>query len=97
MSYTLLNINLDDLIAVKITCGQCQASAEFPVARLQGDPPERCFHCRSEWFVAMSPQATALEYLFRALGELRGTAVSECRVQLVMTQDPGFPRSRMPK
>ena len=96
MSYTLLNINLDDLIAVKIACGQCHASAEFPVARLQGDPPERCFHCRAEWFAGKSKQATALEYLFRALGELRGNATSECRVQLVMTQDPGFPRSRMP-
>jgi hypothetical protein len=96
MSYTLLNINLSDLTAVKITCPQCLASAEFPVARLRGDPPERCFHCRSEWFVAKSPQATALEHLFRALGELRGNGVSGCRVQLVMTQDPGFPPTRVP-
>ena len=96
MSYTLLNINLIDLKAIKITCSQCHASAEFPVARLQGDSPERCFHCRAEWFVAKSSQATALEHLFRALGELRGDNVSECRVQLVITQDPGFPYTRMP-
>ena len=94
MSYTLLNIDIADLTAVKITCAQCRASAEFPVARLQGDAPERCFHCRAEWFVAKSPQATALEHLFRALSDLRGDAVSECRVHLVI--DPGFPRSRVP-
>jgi hypothetical protein len=92
MSYKLLNINLNDLTAIKITCGHCHASAEFPVARLQGDPPERCFHCRGEWFAVNSPQATALEHLFRALGELRGSAVSEWRVQLVM-KDPGFQRT----
>ena len=96
MSYTVLSINLTDLTAIKITCAQCRASAEFPVARLQGDPPERCFHCRAEWFVGKSPQATALEHLFRALGELRGDTVSECRVQLVIPQDPGFPHTRMP-
>ena len=96
MSYILLAINLTDLTAIKITCSQCHASAEFPVARLQGDSPERCFHCRAEWFVAKSPQATALEHLFRALGELRGDAVSACRVQLVITQDPGFPHPRVP-
>jgi hypothetical protein len=96
MSYMLLNIDLTDLRAVKITCSQCHASAEFPVARLQGDSPERCFHCRAEWFVAKTPQATALEHLFRALGELSGDRVRECRVQFVITQDPGFPHTRMP-
>lgn len=96
MSYTVLSINLADLTAIKITCTQCRASAEFPVARLQGDPPERCFHCRVEWFVAKSSQATALEHLFRALGELRGDEASGCRVQLVMTQDPGFLHTREP-
>ena len=96
MSHMRLNISLSDLTAIKITCLQCHASAEFPVARLQGDSPERCFHCRAEWFVAKSPQATALEHLFRALGELRGDTVSECRVQLVIPQDPGFPHTRMP-
>jgi hypothetical protein len=96
MSYTLLNINLTDLTAIKITCSQCRASAEFPVARLQGDSPERCFHCRAEWFVPKSPHATALEHLFRALGELRSHTTSECRVQLVMTQDPGFTQTRIP-
>jgi len=94
MSYIVLNINLTDLTAIKITCSQCHASAEFPVARLQGDSPERCFHCRAEWFVAKSQQATALEHLFRALGELRSDAASECCVQLVMSQDPGFPHTR---
>jgi hypothetical protein len=97
MSYIVLNINLTDLTAIKITCSQCHASAEFPVARLQGDSPERCFHCRAEWFVAKSQQATALEHLFRALGELRSDAASECCVQLVMSQDPGFPHTRMPR
>ena len=95
MSYTLLNINLADLSAIKITCAQCHASAEFPVARLQGDSPERCFYCRAEWFVAKSPQATALEHLCRALVELRGDAVSGCRVQLVMTLDSGFMHTRV--
>ena len=96
MSYTSLNINLADLTAIKITCTQCHASAEFPVARLQGHSPERCFYCRAEWFDGKSPQATALEHLCRALGELRGDAVSGCRVQCVMTQDPGFPHTRVP-
>jgi hypothetical protein len=86
MSNMSLNINLADFTAIKITCTQCHASAEFPVARLQGDAPERCFYCRAEWFVAKSPQATAFEHLCRALGELRGDAVSGCRVQLVMPQ-----------
>jgi hypothetical protein len=95
MSYILLNINLIDLTAIKITCSQCHASAEFPVARLQCESPERCFHCRAEWFVTKSPQATALEHLFRALGELRGDSVSACRVQLVTPQDPGFPHTRI--
>jgi hypothetical protein len=94
MSNTLLNIDLSDLTAIKIICAHCRASGEFPVARLQGDAPERCFHCRAEWFLAKSPQATALEHFFRALGDLRGDAVTECRVQLVI--DPGFPRSRVP-
>ena len=109
MSYTLLNIDLADLTAIKITCGQCHASAEFPVARLQSDSPERCFHCRAMWFAAKSPQATALEHLlrvimeagaanrehlFRALGELRGDAVQECRVHFVI--DPGLPRTKVP-
>jgi hypothetical protein len=96
MSYTMLNINLTDLTAIKITCPQCHASAEFPVARLQGDPPERCFHCRSEWFVARTPRATALEHLFRALGELRANSEPGCRVQLVMTEDPRSPHTRVP-
>ena len=96
MSYTMLNINLTDLSAIKITCPQCHASADFPVARLQGDPPERCFHCRAEWFVAGTPRATALEHLFRALGELRASSESGCKVQFVMTEDPRSPRTRMP-
>src|SRR5688572_784179 len=95
MSYTLLNIDLVDLTAIKITCAQCHASADFPVARLQGDPPERCFHCRAEWFVSKSPKAMAVEHLFRAIGELRGETESGCRVQLVMTQDPRFPQTRV--
>jgi hypothetical protein len=94
MSNTALNIDLTDLTAVKIICAQCRASAEFPVARLQGDAPERCFHCRTEWFVAKSPQGTALEHLFRALSDLRGDSATECRVQIVI--DPGLPRSRVP-
>jgi hypothetical protein len=94
MSYTSLNIDLSDLTAVKLTCAQCRASAEFPATRLQGDAPERCFHCRAEWFVPKSPQATALEHLFRALGDLRGDATTECRVQFVI--DPGSPRTRVP-
>jgi hypothetical protein len=94
MSYTSLNIDLSDLTAVKLTCAQCRASAEFPATRLQGDAPERCFHCRAEWFVPKSPQATALEHLFRALGDLRGDATAECRVQFVI--DPGSPRTRVP-
>ena len=96
MSYTMLNINLTDLSAIKITCPQCHASADFPVARLQGDPPERCFHCRAEWFVSGTPRATALEHLFRALGELRASSESGCKVQLVMTEDPRSPRTRVP-
>jgi hypothetical protein len=96
MSYTLRNISLFDLTAIKITCPQCHASAEFPVARLQGDPPDRCFHCRAEWFVAKSPQATALEHLFRALGELRENPESGCRVQLVINEDPRSPHTRVP-
>ena len=94
MSYTSLNIDLADLTSVKLTCAQCRAAAEFPAARLQGDAPERCFHCRAEWFPPKSPQATALEHLFRALGDLRGDAVAECRVQFVI--DPGLPRTRVP-
>jgi hypothetical protein len=94
MSYTSLNIDLADLTAVKLTCAQCRAAAEFPAARLQGDAPERCFHCRAEWFPPKSPQATALEHLFRALGDLRGDAIAECRVQFVI--DPGLPRTRVP-
>ena len=96
MSSTSLNINLADFTAIKITCTQCHGSAEFPVARLQGDAPERCFYCRAEWFVPKSPQATAFEHLCRALGELRGDAVSACRVQLVMTQTSGFTQTRVP-
>jgi hypothetical protein len=46
------------------------------------------------WFAAKSPQATALEHLFRALGELRGDAVHECRVHFVI--DPGLPRTKVP-
>jgi hypothetical protein len=96
MSYTMRNIGLFDLTAIKITCPQCHASAEFPVARLQGDPPERCFHCRAEWFVAKSPRATALEHLFRALGELRENSESGCRVHLVINEDPRSPHTRVP-
>ena len=96
MSYTMLTISLTDLSAIKITCPQCQASADFPVARLQGDPPDRCFHCRSEWFVAGTPRATALEHLFRALGDLRANSESGCRVQLVMTEDRRSPHTRVP-
>jgi len=96
MSDTMLNISLSELTAIKITCPQCRASAEFPVARLQGDPPERCFHCRAEWFVARSPRTTALEHLFRALGELRANAESGCRVQLVLKEDPRLPHTRVP-
>lgn len=96
MSHTLLNIELSDLEAIKVTCGQCSASAEFPVARLQGDPPERCFHCRGEWFLSKSPRAIALEHLFRALGELRNRdAATECRVQFVITLDRGSSSPRV--
>jgi hypothetical protein len=96
MSDTLLNIELVDLGAVKIVCAQCHASAEFPVAHLQADPPERCFHCRAEWFLSTSPQATALQHLFRALVQLRSrNPVSECQVQLVMRLDQGPSKARM--
>jgi len=96
MSDMMLNISLSDLSAIKITCPQCRASAEFPVARLQGDPPERCFHCRGEWFVVGNPRTTALEHLFRALGELRGKSESGCRVVLVIKEDPRSPHTRVP-
>ena len=45
MSETSLNIEMADLGGVKIVCTHCHASIELPVARLQGDAPERCFHC----------------------------------------------------
>jgi hypothetical protein len=96
MSHTTMNISLSDLTAIKITCPHCHASAEFPVARLQGDPPDRCFHCRGEWFAAKSPRTTALEHLFRALGELRSNSESGCRVQLVMKEDSRSSNTRMP-
>ena len=96
MSDTMLNISLSDLTAIKITCPQCHASADFPVARLQGDPPERCFHCRAVWFNAKSPRTTALEHLFRALGELRDNSESGCKVQFVMKEDPRLPHTRVP-
>jgi hypothetical protein len=98
MSERLLNIDLTDLGAVKLVCVQCHASAEFPLAHPQADPPERCFHCRSEWFVADSPQATALQHLFRALVQLRKPEMAtDSHVQLVMRIDRGPSQSRVPK
>jgi hypothetical protein len=98
MSERLLNIDLTDLGAVKLVCVQCHASAEFPLAHTQADPPERCFHCRSEWFLPDSPQATALQHLFRALIQLRKVDMAtDCHVQLVMRLDRGPSQSRVPK
>ena len=96
MSSVMLNISLSDLTAIKITCPHCHASAEFPVARLQGEPPERCFHCRGEWFVAKSPRTTALEHLFRALGELRDNSETGCKVLFVMKDDARSSHTRVP-
>jgi len=98
MSETSLNIEMADLGAVKIVCTHCHASIELPVARLQSDAPERCFHCRAEWFAPESPQATALQHLFRALVQLRSReAASGCQVQFVMKTDRGSTKTRMPK
>jgi hypothetical protein len=66
------------------------------VAPLEADPPERCFHCRSEWFSTGSPQATALQFLFQALVQLRERdATPGCRVQLVVRADGGPTMTRM--
>jgi len=98
MSETSLNIEMADLGAVKIVCTHCHASIELPVARLQGDAPERCFHCRAEWFIPDSANATALQHLFRALVQLRSReAASGCHVQFVMKPDRGSSKTRMPK
>lgn len=99
MSERVLNIELTDLGAVKLVCVQCHASAEFPLAHPQADPPERCFHCRSEWFLPDSPEATALQHLFRALVQLRKAAATadSCHVQLVLRLDRGPSQSRVPK
>jgi hypothetical protein len=98
MSETLLNIDLTDLGGIKIICAQCHAAAEFPVAHLQADPPERCIHCRAEWFVSATPHTTALQHLVRALVLLRGReATSDCRVQLVMKLDRGSAPTRVPQ
>jgi hypothetical protein len=98
MSERLLSIDLADLGAIKIVCVDCHASAEFPLAHLQADPPERCFHCRGEWFIPNSPQATALQHLFRALVQLRNRdAATDCHVQLVMRLDRGSSQARVPK
>ncbi len=95
MSETLLNIELTDFDAIKIVCSQCAASVELPVARFQGDSPDRCFHCRAVWFPANSSRATALEHLFRALVELRQRgAQTECHVQFVMRPEHGPSHSR---
>lgn len=97
MSETLLNLDLVDLGTIRIFCTQCHASAELPVAPLEADPPERCFHCRSEWFITGSPQAVALQYLFRALVQLRnGEQSVKCQVQLVVKPDRG-PMTRISK
>lgn len=98
MSETSLNIDMTDLGAVKIVCAHCQASIELPVARMHSEAPERCFHCRGEWFIPNSPQATALQYLFGALVQLRSRdPASGCHVQFVMKTDRGSSKSRMPK
>jgi len=98
MSETSLNIDMADLTAVKLVCTHCHASIELPVVRLHSDAPERCFHCRAEWFTAESPQATALLHLFRTLVQLRTReAGSGCQVQFVMKPDRDSSKTRMPK
>ena len=98
MSETPLNLDLTDLGTIRIFCKQCRASAELPIAPLEADPPERCFHCRSEWFTTDSPQAIALQHLFRALVQLRNVdQAAQYQVQLVVRPDHGPLMSRMSK
>lgn len=98
MSETLLNLDLADVGTIRLVCTHCRASAELPVAPLEADPPERCFHCRSEWFAAGSPQAIALQHLFRALVQLRnGDPAVGCQVQLVVRPDRSASPIRIPK
>lgn len=97
MSETVLNLDLSDFGAIRVICSHCRASAELPVAPLEDDPPERCFHCRAEWFTHGSPQAIALQYLFRALVQLRNSEQPAAyQVQLVVRPDRG-PLSRISK
>ncbi len=96
MSETSLCLEFSDLRTVKIVCAHCRAAAELPVAPLEADPPERCFHCRAEWFPMGSPQATALQFLFQAFVQLRQPDVTPgCRVQLVIRADSGPAMTRM--
>jgi hypothetical protein len=98
MSERLLSIDLADLNGIKIVCVHCHATAEFPLAHLHADPPERCFHCRGEWFMPNSPEATALQHLFHALVQLRERDVAgDCHVQLVMRLDRGPSQTRAHK
>lgn len=96
MSETPLHLDLEDVGAIRMICRQCRASAELPVAPLEGDPPDRCFHCRAEWFVPGSLQAVALQYLFRALVQLRQRdQPASCQVQLVVRPDRGSLAARV--
>jgi hypothetical protein len=97
VSETLLHLDLGDLGTIRMLCGHCHASAELPVAPLEGDAPERCFHCRTEWFVPGSPQAIALQYLFRSLVQLRSRdQPAGCHVQLVVRPERGSLMTRSP-
>ncbi|ALA58665.1 hypothetical protein [Nitrospira moscoviensis] len=98
MSETLLNLDLADVGTIRMVCTACRASAELPVAPLEGDLPERCFHCRAEWFLPGSPPAVALQHLFRSLVQLRNRDyLVGIQVQLGVRPDRGALMIRAPQ
>jgi hypothetical protein len=93
MSQMSFNVDMADIVAIKVSCGHCGAAAEFPIAHLETDPPERCFHCRGNWFDEHSTSAVAIQHLFQSFVQLRSEDQHrECQVQIVVRPDAGSSR-----
>ena len=74
MTETHFVVQLEDITKVRVTCGSCGSTHEFPVAELSrvfGDGA--CRYCEHPWHDEKSPRHDAFKQLGESLKRLSGS------------------------
>jgi len=80
--YTQYLADIEDILAIRLTCSECLGSVAIPVAqhkRVQG----KCPNCHKDWFLEDSVELGTIETFLKdcaALGKRKPTA--RCQIQL---------------